>query len=256
MSKICPKCQKTFDGNCIMSPNYCECQVEILDTNGIDPALDTLNIKVINNLIQHSEHVLTLYNAIKMINLRNCAIEFNGALQFINERSFAYELYRTWNMTKPSHLIVNAEVTKTIKNNKKDYFRMKAKEIFGKEVYRFYPDIVLHSSQADSCNQEIICEIKTLQNINSNPDAIEKDIKKLNAYTAKGVVMHHEFRTGVFILVNGTLLNLADKLSDESIKLFLDSKILFISLQISGWDIVPEIKTPSELIELRNNLKK
>ena len=215
-----------------------------------DSVIDEANLNVINHLVNHSEYINTIFDAFKLFKLRNCAIEFDGKPQFINERSFAYELYRTWNSTKPEGLVVNAEVTKTVTN----VFEAKALEIFGEEKHRFYPDIVLHSGQHNSGQQEIICEVKTLSNLNK--DSLAKDLRKLIAYTTKGGCIIHEFKTGLFILVNGSSKDIANYLSKESIGLLSNSKILFISILITNWEVLPELKTVQELIQIRQNLNK
>jgi hypothetical protein len=95
----------------------------------------------------------------------------------MNERTFAYELYRQWQdaiVENEEGLIVNAEVTKRVEDEK---FLDKLSEIFGltkdgKPHRCFYPDLVFHHSQYDSEKQEIICEIKTKDGID------EKDIDR------------------------------------------------------------------------------
>lgn len=255
MSKICPNCLTEFDDNHGFCSNCGSrlCNKQHPDSNkliGYDSysVIDEANLNVINHLVNHSEYINTLFDAFKLFKLRNCAIEFDGKPKFINERSFAYELYRTWNATKPEDLVVNAEVTKIVNKD----FEAKAIEIFGKEKYRFYPDIVLHSSQHDSEHQEMICEIKTLSNLSK--ESLEKDLGKLLAYTTKGGCIVHEFKTGVFILVNGDSKDIANYLSEESIGLLSNSKILFISIQITDWEILPELKTVHKLMQIRHNL--
>ena len=198
-----------------------------------------------------SEFIYSLLDAIRLIELSNCAIADSNTIQFINERSFAYELYRTWYKTKPSGLVINAEITKEIKEN----FKQRAYEIFGEEKERFYPDIVLHGGQGNYEHQEIICEIKVVGN-NFNPTSLLKDLRKLKAYTTKDDVLYHEFLTGVFILAGGNSDKIAETLTDEAVDIIISSKILFVSVPIDGNKVAPIIKTPSEIIEIRNNLKK
>ena len=197
-----------------------------------------------------SEYIDTLLEALKSIDLSNCAIKVNGKMTFINERSFAYELYRAWNVFRPSDLVINAEVTKKIDDKK---YSEKAKELFGKNVKRFSPDIVLHGGQKDFNRQEIICEIKDRKYLRK--DSFCKDIKKLKAYTTEDEVLIHEFKTGFFILINGNASDVANKITDESLSLISDSKILFLFMTINDKKAIPILKTLSEIIEIRNNLK-
>lgn len=191
----------------------------------------------------------TLINAIESMDLRNCTINDNGELTFINERSFAYELYREWCNFKPLDLVINAEVTKRLDEK----YKQKAKELFGKNIKRFSPDIVLHGGQKDFNKQEIICEIKDGKYLRK--DSLSKDIKKLKAYTTAEEVLPKEFTTGFFILINGNVSDIAQKLKDEDTLLILDSKIIFLIITIRNEKAFPIIKTPSEIIEIRNNLK-
>ena len=197
-----------------------------------------------------SEYIDTLLEALYSIDLNNCAIDENDIMKFINERSFAYELYRTWYETKPSNLVLNAEITKIIEEK----FEKRAFEIFEKEIERFYPDLVLHGGQKDHDHQEIICEIKVVGS-NFNPTSLLKDLRKLKAYTTKDDVLYHEFLTGIFILAGGDSDKIAETLTAEAVDLIISSKILFVSVLIDGKKVVPTIKTPSEIIEIRNNLK-
>ena len=195
-----------------------------------------------------SEFICSLLDAIHLIELSNCAIADSNTIQFINERSFAYELYRTWYKTKPSELVINAEVTKKIDSKYKE----KAKELFGKNVKRFSPDIVLHGGQNDPNRQEIICEIKDRKYLRK--DSLGKDLKKLKAYTTANEFLYHEFKTGFFVLINGDVSDIANKITEESLHLISDSKILFLIITISENIAIPTIKTPSEIIEIRNYL--
>ena len=69
------------------------------------------------------------------------------------ERVFAYEFYRQWCdhelIRLTDNIVINAEVPKQLIDV---YYNE------GKHLY--YPDMVLHSGQKDSCNNLIICEIK------------------------------------------------------------------------------------------------
>lgn len=135
----------------------------------------------------------------------------------MNERTFAYELYRQWQdaiVENEEGLIVNAEVTKRVEDEK---FLDKLSEIFGltkdgKPHRCFYPDLVFHHSQYDSEKQEIICEIKTMEGIDDKDNKkLNQDLRKLAAYMTNDVLLYHPFKLGVFIFVGGTLSDIKDK---------------------------------------------
>lgn len=192
-----------------------------------------------------SECLDSLRKAIQSIDVANCTCEgSNKERKVLNERSFAYELYRKWNETKPAGFVVNAEVTKTIEEK----FEKQARELFGDHVKRFYPDMVLHHSQADSSLQAIICEIKTKDNINE--ENIVKDIKKLKAYTTENLILYHPFQLGVFIYVQGTIADINRKLLKGGID--NADNILFFCCQIDN-DGKFEIKECSYNDILNNN---
>lgn len=188
-----------------------------------------------------NEHLDTLTEAIERMELRNLAMNEKTSSNdedkwtIINERSFAYELYRQWMETKSDNLVVNAEVTKIIS----DKYRKLARIIFHKKHYRFYPDMVLHHSQADSDAQEIICEIKLKSH--ATPTSITKDIKKLSAYTTEDVVLYHPFKLGVFIFIDGTLDELMLRLREINLSNIDMSRIKFIccpmNAETSGFDV-------------------
>ena len=195
-------------------------------------------------------YLKTLLKAISSIEMKNCAKKGKEKWMFINERSFAYELYRSWCEYKPDDLVINAEITKI---NKEEY-KHKAKELFGKDVKKFLPDMVLHGGQDDLTRQEIICEIKDNKYLRTS--TLSKDLKKLKAYTTNNGVFPHEFNVGCFILVNGDASNIAKKLSDEDLPLISNSKIIFLVVNIIDEKAVPQVLYPIEIFEIRNSLKK
>ena len=197
-----------------------------------------------------SDYFQTLLDTISSIELKNCAINIKHKWKFINERSFAYELYRHWCNFMPEDLVINAEITK---KNKEEYMN-KAKELFGKNVKRYSPDMVLHGGQDNLSRQEIICEIKDNKNLRTS--TLSKDLKKLEAYTTNGGVLPHEFNVGCFILINGDASDIAKKLSDEDIPLISNSKIIFLVVDITDEKAVHQVLRPKDIIEIRNSLKK
>ena len=148
----------------------------------------------------------------------NCQfISDDSLIEYLEERSFAYEFYRQWeNLIEKKYedLVVNAEVPK--KFQKLTFIRRLIK-IFGltkkdKPHYSFFPDIVLHHSQFDSDKQEIVCEIKTKKGIDDGKSIrLNQDLRKLAAYMTNDVLLYHPFKIGVFILVGGTLSDIKKK---------------------------------------------
>lgn len=173
-------------------------------------------------------HFEGLLCAIERIDPQICTVKENetdsSKRKFINERSFAYELYRTWNNLRPRDLIINAEVTKKIEREEKEdnKFLKIAQEIFGKEVLWFQPDMVLHSGQEDSDQQEIICEIKVKTSLTK--DNLKRDLKKLFAYTTNGCVLYHPFKQGVFILLGGHPEDIKGMLTQEDMNQLVEYK--------------------------------
>lgn len=170
-------------------------------------------------MIPHN--LATLIHAVYKVSpelISNCKHIANvSELKYMNERTFAYELYRQWQDAIDENeeaLIVNAEVAKRYEDEK---FLGKLSEIFGltkdgKPHRCFYPDLVFHHSQYDSKKQEIICEIKTKDGIDEKDNnKLNQDLRKLAAYMTKDVLLYHPFKLGVFILVGGTLSDIKDR---------------------------------------------
>lgn len=126
------------------------------------------------------------------------------------ERTFAYELYRQWyNLIKAYKipLRVDAEIGKKITNGKIDF--QKIKEIKGdyKE-----PDLVLHTSQGNTDNQVIICEIK--RNVQLDETKIVNDIIKICHYIDPQIWGGNPYKYGSFIVVNKDFQELSSQIMD------------------------------------------
>lgn len=171
-----------------------------------------------------------LEEAIKSIDTTVFAHSDNNVIEIINERSFAYELYRVWyslNKDNQYGFVINAEVTKKIEKK----FEKNAVELFGAKVERFLPDMVLHNSQWDGKAQELICEFKIFNNLTS--ESLLRGIKKLVAYTTPEYVLYHHFNHAAFILVNGTKKMFINKFKIEEIETYKNSPItcFFVTIQ-------------------------
>jgi hypothetical protein len=138
-------------------------------------------------------------------------------IEYLDERSFAYELYRQWgNLIEDNDegMVINSEIRKKLNNVT---FTRKLIEIFGltkrgKPHVNFYPDMVFHHSQFDSDKQEIVCEIKTKKGIDDNKNQkVNQDLKKLAAYMTDNTLLYHPFKIGVFILIGGALSDIMNK---------------------------------------------
>lgn len=160
--------------------------------------------------------ILTLMQAVCLVPpefVSNCksAKEKGDRLEYSKERTFAYELYRQWeNLIENNEedMVINAEVPKKISVDK---YNEILSSIFGytntgKMRTCFFPDLVYHHSQYDSNNQELVCEIKTLDGLNKkNSPKLMTDLKKLSAYMKAGTILIHPFKTGVFVLLGGNM---------------------------------------------------
>lgn len=172
------------------------------------------------------QHLATLIQAVKQVPpelVTNCRrVCAASQIRYIDERSFAYELYRQWQnlIENGADLVINAEVPKECVDKKA--FLSKLEKIFGltnegKPHRRFYPDLVCHHSQFDSEKQEVICEIKTKSGINDNAK-LSYDLKKLAAYMTNGVLLCHPFKVGAYILIGGNFSDIkygSDKTIDN-----------------------------------------
>lgn len=160
-----------------------------------------------------------LKEAAKLVNpgvVSNCnSLGVGDDIKYVNERSFAYDLYRHWQTLVEKtgdDVIVNAEVTKKIEEK----YLPKLRDIFGFEKnethHHFEPDLVLHNSQSSSIDQRIICEIKIkdrlriVEDVNSlkTDNNLYRDLLKLKAYITKDNLLYNPFKYGVFILAGGS----------------------------------------------------
>lgn len=154
----------------------------------------------------------------------NCDDDSCSEVNYVNERSFAYELYRQWQTiiddTPNYDLIVNAEVVKKIND---EAFISELSKIFpdANDRKRFYPDLVLHKSQFDpnDKNQNLICEIKVNKNKDNktSDEDILKDFRKLIAYMSRNTLLLNPFSLGVFVYVNGCYKDIKDSLNGADI---------------------------------------
>ncbi len=115
------------------------------------------------------------------------------------ERVFAYELYRQWcdqNIIRNSlGLVINAEIPKQFTD-----------KIYHEGCHLYYPDMVLHSGQDEFKNNHIICEIKRKEYVDSYPEKMNDDIKKICIYVNDETKLKDEnidwnpFKLGVFLM--------------------------------------------------------
>lgn len=171
------------------------------------------------------KHVETLLQAVNKVSPELVSnsnfVDDEKKIEFMNERTFAYELYRQWqDLIEVGHnnLVINAEIEKKCGTEQK--FVAKLEEIFGltkegKPHRFFYPDLVCHNSQYTSDKPEVICEIKTKKGIEDKDHTkILHDFKKLSAYMTDGVLLYNPFKIGVFILVGGSFSDIKFKSED------------------------------------------
>lgn len=177
------------------------------------------------------DHIDLLVKAIEDVDVKSFIQSNDSEVKILNERSFAYELYRVWydfNKEKKNGLVINAEITKRIDDN----FKKNAEELFGDKTERFLPDMVLHHSQWDNDYQELICEIKIFEKLTK--DSLLRDLKKLVAYTTPECILYHHFKNAVFILINGTPEGLIDKFTMKEIAEYKNSPITCLFVNICG----------------------
>lgn len=137
------------------------------------------------------------------------------------ERVFAYELYRQWaNLLDELHVknvVLNGETAKMLKSVE---IRCEYRLVSGVKKYKtIFPDLVLHSSQGNNMKQKIICEIK--RNGSLTAQNLYADLFKLCCYMDtksydkdKG---QNAFKYGVFILVDGNLNTIKEKINSNPI---------------------------------------
>lgn len=115
------------------------------------------------------------------------------------ERVFAYELYRQWYeqdlIRNTPKLVINAEIPKQFIDGG-----------YSDTGMLCYPDMVLHFGQNDYGHNFIICEIKRKEYVDSYPEKMNDDIKKLVIYvdektkTKINDINWEPFGIGVFIM--------------------------------------------------------
>ena len=140
-----------------------------------------------------------LLESLKETKLKLISYDDNGKDIPLNERAFAYELYRQlanrlyddigqmekWTDKRPS-IVVNAELYKCVgDNNRVD------------NKGRMFPDIVIHGGQHNNDKQLIVCEIK----VKASESEIENDIEKLFDYMDNTKMFGKDYKLGVFINV-------------------------------------------------------
>ena len=116
------------------------------------------------------------------------------------ERVFAYEFYRQWCdhelIKRNSNVVINAEVPKQLID-----------EYYDDGNHLYYPDMVLHSCQSDSDKNLIICELKRKEYVESCPQEMVDDFKKLRIYLSKETKVKEKlpdwkpFKVGVFVMI-------------------------------------------------------
>lgn len=201
------------------------------------------NTQVIYECLYNQEEVIKIFNifmesirAIRMnlITYKGC----DGNTQYVNERAFAYELYRQianrlygnalndviWFINKPQ-IVINAEIYKhENKTNEK-----------GKEE-GVYPDIVIHGGQDNKDKQILISEIKK----EVVPGGLNKDVEKLLTYMNSEYMYEHPYPLAVFINV-GPIRNFIDHLDGLLIKQNFKGCLLFVSYDSENVKIVKAI---------------
>ena len=191
------------------------------------------------------QHLAKLIQAVKQVSpelVTNCRYtNEENQINYLGERSFAYELYRQWeNLIEDNNedMVVNAEIPKKYQ---KVTFIKKLIEIFGltskdNPHLCFYPDLVFHHSQFDSEKQEIICEIKTMEGIDNKKNNLNQDLKKLAAYMTENALLCHPFNIGVFILVGGSISEIKNRYRDYNLVAQKSNDIYCLSYNIKQND--------------------
>lgn len=152
-----------------------------------------------NQVREAESYYALLLESLKAVKMKLISYDDNNEDKYVNERAFAYELYRQlanklysdigcvdkWKEERPS-VVINAELYKCVgKNNEED------------DKGRKFPDIVIHGGQNDKGKQYIVCEIK----VKASEPEIEHDIEKLFDYMDNNKMYEHEYKIGVFINV-------------------------------------------------------
>jgi len=140
-----------------------------------------------------------LLDSLHAVKMKLVSYDDGGKDKYVNERAFAYELYRQlanrlyndvvevekWAIDRPE-IVVNAELYKCVgSDNKTD------------RKGRKFPDIVIHGGQHNTENQLVVCEIK----VKASEAEIEEDLKKLYDYLDIEKMYGHPYPLAVFINV-------------------------------------------------------
>lgn len=140
-----------------------------------------------------------LLKSMKAVKMKLVSYEKDGKDEYLNERAFAYELYRQlsnriyddvedndkWKEDRPK-IVLNAELYKCVgKEDNKD------------DKGRTFPDIVIHGGQHNTDKQFIVCEIK----VKASESAILEDLKKLFDYMDYDKMFAHPYSLAIFINV-------------------------------------------------------
>lgn len=143
--------------------------------------------------------------------------------KYINERAFAYELYRQisnrlykdvkdWGKWQDEdHIVVNAEIYKR---------RSESQE----NDNGVYPDIVIHGGQENTDKQILICEIKKM----ASSEAIKEDVDKLLTYMDYDKMSAHPYPLAVFVNV-GPLDTFMNNLEKTMFNKPINGSLVFIS---------------------------
>lgn len=140
------------------------------------------------------------------------------------ERVFAYELYRQWanRIEKDKEpLVLNAEIKKIVDGDHIICYVDNKEGQTEEQKATLYPDIVLHHSQSDDQSQILICEIKRAinsyngQSSELTGSAIFGDIHKIWKYMTKLDGDKKPFTYGVFLVTNGSLSIITDKVKND-----------------------------------------
>lgn len=154
-----------------------------------------------NNLEESNAYLELLIESIKAVKMPLISYDENGSSEYVNERAFAYELYRQmanrlyddvtshncerWKEERPE-IVINAELYKNVgADNTED------------DKGRKYPDIVIHGGQHNTDKQLLVCEIK----VEASKEKMQEDLKKLRDYMDNGQMSNHPYCIAVFINV-------------------------------------------------------
>ena len=171
-----------------------------------------------NNLEESNAYLELLIESIKAVKMPLISYDKNGSAEYVNERAFAYELYRQmanrlyddvtsrycerWKEERPP-IVINAELYKNVgAGNTED------------DKGRKFPDIVIHGGQHNTDKQLLACEIK----VKASRKEIQEDLAKLLDYMDKENMFNHPYCKAVFINV-GPIDKLYENLQSQNINI-------------------------------------